>query len=303
MTIIAPPPPPAPPAAPPVSAAPPPLTPGGRTAVRVFLVIAASVVVVGTVLSLGATAWGVSTFRVVADETAFPSDTRSLVIDTGDVPAALRLRTDRDAREPRVSMRLLKSARSGERTLQVNQDAQTTRITVNGVTPEFMGWGRAGEITVTLPPEMARRLSVTTTQDKGVLLVQADLDSLVASNTYGAVILSGSARRIDVTGQDGTVLTRDPISVSESFVAESVDGEISVDFKEAPPRTVEASTRTGDIAISLPTPGPYLVRASGDSARVRVPETTDPARAAAQITARSDEGDVVVEGAGAGRHR
>ncbi|UNB54475.1 hypothetical protein [Mycolicibacterium sp. YH-1] len=303
MTIIAPPPPPAPPAAPPVSAAPPPLTPGGRTAVRVFLVIAASVVVVGTVLSLGATAWGVSMFRVVADETAFPSDTRSLVIDTGDVPAALRLRTDRDAREPRVSMRLLKSARSGERTLQVNQDAQTTRITVNGVTPEFMGWGRAGEITVTLPPEMARRLSVTTTQDKGVLLVQADLDSLVASNTYGAVILSGSARRIDVTGQDGTVLTRDPISVSESFVAESVDGEISVDFKEAPPRTVEASTRTGDIVISLPTPGPYLVRASGDSARVRVPETTDPARAAAQITARSDEGDVVVEGAGAGRHR
>ncbi|MET4428171.1 hypothetical protein [Mycolicibacterium sp. 624] len=303
MTIIAPPPPPAPPAAPPVSAAPPPLTPGGRTAVRVFLVIAASVVVVGTVLSLGATAWGVSTFRVVADETAFPSDTRSLVIDTGDVPAALRLRTDRDAREPRVSMRLLKSARSGERTLRVDQDAQTTRITVNGVTPEFMGWGRAGEITVTLPPEMARRLSVTTTQDKGVLLVQADLDSLVASNTYGAVILSGAARRIDVTGQDGTVLTRDPISVSESFVAESVDGEISVDFKEAPPRTVEASTRTGDIAISLPTPGPYLVRASGDSARVRVPETTDPARAAAQITARSDEGDVVVEGAGAGRHR
>lgn len=272
---------------------------------RVFLVIAASVVVVGTVLSLGATAWGVSTFRVVADETAFPSDTRSLVIDTGDVPAALRLRTDRDAREPRVSMRLLKSARSGERTLQVDQDAQTTRITVNGVTPEFMGWGRAGEITVTLPPEMARRLSVTTTQDKGVLLVQADLDSLVASNTYGAVILSGSARRIDVTGQDGTVLTRDPISVSESFAAESVDGEISVDFKEAPPRTVEASTRTGDIAISLPNPGPYLVRASGDSARVRVPETTDPARAAAQITARSDEGDVVIEGAGggAGRHR
>lgn len=303
MTTIAPPPPPAPPAAPPVSAAPPPLTPGGRTVVRVFLVIAASVVVVGTVLSLGATALGVSTFRVVADETAFPSDTRSLVIDTGDVPAALRLRTDRDAREPRVSMRLLKSARSGERTLRVDPDAQTTRITVNGATPEFMGWGRAGEITVTLPPEMARRLSVTTTQDKGVLLVQADLDSLVASNTYGAVILSGSARRIDVTGQDGTVLTRDPISVSESFVAESVDGEISVDFKEAPPRTVEASTRTGDIAISLPNPGPYLVRASGDSARVRVPETTDPARAAAQITAQSDEGDVVVEGAGAGRHR
>jgi hypothetical protein len=191
-------------------------------------------------------------------------------------------------------MRLLKSARSGERTLQVDRDAQTTRIVVSGGTPDFMGWSRAGEITVTLPPEMARRLSVTTTQDKGVLLVQTDLDSLVAANTYGAVILSGSARRIEVTGQDGSVVTREPISVSESFTAETVDGEVSVDFKDAPPRTVEASTRTGDVSISLPDPGPYLVRASGDNARVRVPETSDPARAAAEVTARSDEGSVTI---------
>ena len=71
--------------------------------------------------------------------------------------------------------------------------------------------------------------------------------------------------------------TRNPISVSESFAADSVDGEISVDFKEAPPRTVEASTpHTVTSSIALPTPGPYLVHASGDSAQVRVPETTDP---------------------------
>jgi hypothetical protein len=270
--------------------------------VRVFLVIVASVAVVGTVLSLGATAWGISTFRVVADETVLPADTRSLFIDTGDVPAALRLTTDRDAREPRVTMRLLTSARAGEHTLQVDQDAQTTRIAINGEDPAFTWWTRASEITVTLPPEMARRLSVTTTQDKGVLLAQADLDSLVASNTFGAVILSGSARRIEVTGQDGSVVTREPISVSESFTAETVDGEVSVDFKDAAPRTVEASTRTGDVVIALPNPGPYLVRASGDPARVRVPETSDPKRAAAEVTARSDEGSVVVEEAEADQH-
>ena len=191
-------------------------------------------------------------------------------------------------------MRVLTTARSGEHTLHVNQDGQTTRVTVNGGTPDLMGWDRAGEITVTMPPEMARRLSVTTTQDKGVLLVQTDLDSLVAHNTYGAVILSGSARRIEVTGRDGTVLTREPISVSESFVADSVDGDVSVDFKDAPPRTVEASTRTGDVSIALPEPGPYLVRASGDSASVRVPETSDPARATAEVTARSDDGSVTI---------
>jgi hypothetical protein len=231
---------------------------------------------------------------VVADETALPVETRSLVIDTGDVAAAVRLVTDREAREPRVTMRLLKSARSAEHTLQVSQDAQTTRVTVHGGTPDFMGWSRAGEITVTLPPEMARRLSVTATQEKGVLLVQTDLDSLVADNTFGAVVLSGSARRIEITGEDGSVVTREPISVSESFVAHTVDGDVSVDFKDAPPRTVEATTRSGDVAISLPNPGPYLVRATGDSARVRVPETSDPARAAAEITARSDEGAVTV---------
>jgi hypothetical protein len=54
--------------------------------------------------------------------------------------------------------------------------------------------------------------------------------------------------------------------------------------------------------LALPDPGPYLVRAqSGDSTQVRVPETDDPADAAAQITARSDDGDVVVEELGLGR--
>jgi hypothetical protein len=262
--------------------------------VRAFLVIAALVVVVGTALSLGLGSWVVSRFRVVASVTELPSDTSSLVIDTGQGASAVRLTTDRDVREPRVSMRMLTSGRSGERTLQVDRDGPTTRVTVNGGMPDLVGWDRAGEITVTMPPEMARRMSVTTTQDRGVLLVRADLDSLTAHNTYGAVILSGSARRIEVTGRDGTVFTREPISVSESFAAESVDGDVSVDFADAPPRSIDASTGTGDITIALPKPGPYLVRASGDSARVRVPETTDPARATAEVTARSEDGSVTV---------
>lgn len=295
MTTIAPPPP------APTPSTPSPLSPGGRTAIRAFLVIAASVVVVGLLVALGVSAWGLSNFRVVADETSLPADTRSLVIDTRDVPAALRITTDRDATEPRISTRLINSSRAGERSLEVTRDGADTRVALTGTRPGVIGWGRAGEVTVTLPPEMARRLSLTTQQGAGVLMMQADVDTLVANNENGAVVLRGSARRIEVRTQDAEIVTRDPISVTESFLADSVDGDVSVDFGAAP-RTVDASSNTGDVVVLLPDPGPYLVRASGDSAQVRVSETEDPDRAAAEVTVRSDDGTAVVDRLGSERH-
>lgn len=297
MTTIAPPPPASTPSTP-----PPPLTPGGRTAIRAFLVIAASVAVVGSLVALGVSAWGLSKFRVIADETALPADTRSLVIDTRDVPAALRITTDRDATEPRISMRLINSSRSGERALEVTRDGRDTRVALTGTRPGVIGWGRAGEVTVTLPPEMARRLSLTTQQEAGVLMMQADVDTLVANNEYGAVVLRGSARRIEVRTQDADIVSRDAISVTESFLADTVDGDVSVDFGNTPPRTVDASSSTGDVVVLLPDPGPYLVRASGDSAQVRVSETEDSDRAAAEVTVRSDDGTAVVDRLGSERH-
>lgn len=108
---------------------------------------------------------------------------------------------------------------------------------------------------MTLPPEMARRLSLTTQQGAGVLMMQADVDTLVANNENGAVVLRGSARRIEVRTQDAEIVTRDPISVTESFLADSVDGDVSVDFGAAP-RTVDASSNTGDVVVLLPDPGP-----------------------------------------------
>lgn len=280
---------------------PPAPTPGGRTAIRAFLVIAASVVVVGSLVALGVSAWGLSNFRVVADETALPADTRSLVIDTREIPAALRITTDRDATEPRISMRLLHSSRAGEQALEVTRDGADTRVALTGTRPGFVGWGRAGEVTVTLPPEMARRLSLTTQQGAGVLMMQADVDTLVANNEDGAVVLRGSARRIEVRTQDADIVSRDSISVTESFLADTVDGDVSVDFGDTPPRTVDASSSTGDVVVLLPDPGPYLVRASGDSTQVRVPETEDPDRAAAEVTVRSDDGTTVVDRLGSER--
>jgi hypothetical protein len=268
---------------------------------RAIIVVVAAVLVAGTVVSLGVTAWGLSGVRVVADEKSLPKDMRALIIDTGDIPAAVRLTTDRDAAEPRASMRIVNSPRGGDQTLVVTQDSDGTRLTVTGDGSHFMDWGRAGELTVTLPAELARRLSVTVQQDDGVLLAQADVEELVARNTDGAVILSGSARRIDIRSQDGDIIAREPISVVESFNAHVVDGNVSVEFKDAVPRTIEAVSVDGDIELSLPDQGPYLVRASGDSAQIRVPETNDPARAVAEVTARSDDGNVTVSTLGRGR--
>ncbi|BBY31136.1 DUF4097 family beta strand repeat-containing protein [Mycolicibacterium sediminis] len=294
MTTIAPPP--VPPTNP-----PPALTAGGRTAIRSFLVIAAALVIVGSAVALGVTAWGLSTFRVVADEKPLPGDIRSLVIDARDVPAAIRLTTDGDATEPRVSMRLVNSARAGDQTLDVRRTGGDTVVTVSGARPEFLDWGRAGEITVTLPPDVARRLSVTTRQDTGVLFADADVDVLTASNEDGAVMLSGSARRIDVRTTDADVVAREPLSVRESFVVDAVDGDVTADFTGAPPRTVAVTTETGDVALRLPEPGPYLIRASGESTRVRVPETDDAGRAAAEVTVRSVDGDTTIDHLGSDR--
>jgi hypothetical protein len=290
VTTIAPPPP--APATP-----PPPLSPGGRTAVRATLIVAAVVLVVGAIVSLATIAWGVSSFRVITDSEPLPPDMRSLVVDTGSVPVAVRITTDRQAREPRADLRMVNSTRADANPLGLSVDRGEARITINAESSAFLQWSRGGEISVVLPPDLARRLTVTTQQDNGVVLAQADLDQLIAHTDNGEVVLSGSARRIEIHTDNGDVVARDRISVSESFSATTDNGEIKVDFSEAPPKTIEATSDNGDVVIALPARGPYLVNASTDNgdAVVRVPQTMDRKAAAAVVTVRSQNGDVVID--------
>lgn len=288
MTTIAPPPP-----APPT---PPPLSPGGRTAVRVTLIVAAVVLVVGAVVSLGVTAWGVASFRVITDSKPLPTAMRSLVVDTGSVPVAVRITSDRAAREPRADLRMVNSTRAGANPLAVNADGANVQVTISGERSMFLDWGRAGEITLVLPPELARRLTVTTQQDNGIVLAQANLDQLTARTGNGEVVLSGSARRIEIHTDNGDVVTRDPIMVTESFTATTNNGDIRVDFSNAAPRTIDATSDDGDVIVALPARGRYVVNANtdhGDTA-VRVPQATERENAAAVVTARSENGDVII---------
>jgi len=288
LTTIAPPPP-----APPT---PPPLSPGGRTAVRVTLIVAAVVLVVGAVVSLGVTAWGVASFRVITDSKPLPTAMRSLVVDTGSVPVAVRITSDRAAREPRADLRMVNSTRAGANPLAVNADGANVQVTISGERSMFLDWGRAGEITLVLPPELARRLTVTTQQDNGIVLAQANLDQLTARTGNGEVVLSGSARRIEIHTDNGDVVTRDPIMVTESFTATTDNGDIRVDFSNAAPRTIDATSDDGDVIVALPARGRYVVNANtdhGDTA-VRVPQATERENAAAVVTARSENGDVII---------
>lgn len=289
MTIVAPPPP-----APPSESVPPPLTPGGRTAARIALVAVAAVVVAGTVVALALVGWATSTVRVVADTKNLPVDLRTLTIDTGDVASAVRIVTDRDAREPTVSMRQVKSTRSAADGLLVTGNGDGTRVTVSEREPSFLSWVRAGELTVTLPADLARRMSVTVQQDNGVLIAQADLDQLTARNTDGAIVLGGNARRVDINTRDGRVLTYHPVVVSESFVVQSGDGGVSVELADTAPRNTEIVSVDGDVSLALPRVGPYLVRTYGGSTQVRVPQTSDPARAVGQVTVSVQDGNATI---------
>lgn len=290
MTTLAPPPP--APANP-----PPPLSPGGRSAVRVTLIVAAAVLVVGVLVALSALAWGITNFRVITDSKTLPQALRALVVDTGTVPMAVRLTTDRDATEPRADLRMVNSTRAADNPLALTSERGETRLTITGEPSEFLQWTRAGELTVVLPPDLARRLTVTVEQKTGVLLARADLDHLVARTDDGAVVLSGSARRVEIHNVNGEVVAREPIAVTESFSATTVTGDVVVDFAEAAPRSVDINSQDGDIVVGLPANGTYLVNADADADRgvVRVPRTADRDAADAQVTARSQHGDVVID--------
>jgi hypothetical protein len=283
---------------PPAPAAPPPLTPGSRTAVRVLLVAAAAVLLIGTVSSLAVAAFGLSALRMTTDTQPLPAAMKSLTVDTADSTTLVRIVADRAAAEPRVDLRQVDSRQSPGAAVSVTNEPGGTRATVATQSGKFMDWNRAGELTVTLPPDLARKLSVTVQQEDGVVMAQADVDQLVARTTDGAIMLSGSARRVEITSQDGSVITTEPISVIESFSATTSDGSINVDFKNAAPKTVDVTSRDGDVTIALPPRGPYLVDANTDhgdgSTEVQVPQTNDPDDAAALVTARSEDGNVVV---------
>jgi hypothetical protein len=299
-TVVPPPPPPPPPAEPAMGATqpPPPLSPGGRTAIRVAFIVAAAVLVVGTVASLGGLAIGISSFRVINDSKTLPSTMQSLVVDTGSVPVAVRISTDREAREPRAVLRMVNSTRAGANPLMVTtSDTGEARITLSDESSPFLDWGRAGELKLVLPPDLARQLTVVTQQANGVVLLNADLDELIARTDNGEVVLNGAARRIEIHTENGDVVTRDPISVSESFSADTSNGDIEVELKDVAPRTLEATSQNGDVIVAVPERGPYVVNATtanGDRA-IRVPQATDRENAAAVITVRSENGDVIVD--------
>jgi Putative adhesin len=261
------------------------------------LIAAAAMPVVGTLASLGGAAWGIASFRVITDSKPLPAGMRSVVVDTGSVPIAIRITTDREVREPRADLRMVNSTRAGANPLAVNGGPADARVTINGESSPFLQWGRAGEIRLVLPPDLARRLTVTAQQDTGVVLSQADIDQLIAHTDTGAVVLSGAARRVEIHNVDGEVVTRDPIRVTESFTASSETGDIKVDFAETAPRTVDVSSQDGDVIVAPPARGPYVVNANstdGDT-EVRVPQTTVRENAAAVVTARSETGDVVID--------
>lgn len=291
MTTLAPP--------PPAPANPPPLSPGGRSAVRVTLIVAAAVLVVGVLVALSALAWGITNFRVITDSKTLPPQVRALVVDTGTVPMAVRIDTDRDATEPRADLRMVNSTRAADNPLALSSERGEARLTITGEPSEFLQWSRAGELTVVLPPDLARRLTVTVEQQTGVVLARADLDQLIARTDDGAVVLSGSARRIEIHNVNGEVVAREPIAVTESFSAATVSGDVKVDFAETAPRSVDISSQDGDVIVGLPADGTYLVNADTGAERgatvVRVPRTADPEAADAQVTARSQHGDVIID--------
>lgn len=266
---------------------------GGRTAVRVALVVIAAFAVLATLGTFGALAAGLASLRVLTDTKALPAGMRSLTIESDGGDAFVRITADPNATAPRVDLRRV--TQSSDARLLVTNDAAGTRVKLGDGNAKFLPWKGHVSIKVVLPPDVARKLSVTVNQPRGAVASDADLDQLVATGDEGEIILGGgTVRRVDVKIRKGDISTSAPIAVSESFRAVSESGDISVEFRTAP-RTTEAIAGD-DVTVGLPGPGPYRVRAQtetpGSEPTVRVRETAD--MNAPAVTAISKSGNVLI---------
>lgn len=276
-----------------VAAPLPPIVSGGpRTAMRALLVAIAALVSVATLAGLGVLAFGIAGSRIVAQTQALPADMQRLTIDTGEVPVALRIVADDSTTEPRVDLRMV--TRADGPPPAVITDSGSSRVTLGDAASGFLSYLGAGELTVVLPPDVARGLSVTVNHQTGPLTTDAELDQLVANVDDGTVTLGGSARLIDVAVRHGDISTNTRIAVSETFRATAETGSISVEFRAAP-RATEAIAG-GNVTLGLPGSEPYRVRAETvrphGVTTVTVAETADPR--APMVTARSKRGSVKV---------
>src|SRR5262249_53086545 len=151
VTMIAPPPP-APP--PPAPAAPsPPLSTGARTAIRITLIVAAAVLVLGTIGSLTAAAIILGSMRAVTDTRALSNTMRSLLIDTADVPVDIHITTEPRATEPRAVLWMVTSTGAERPTLSVANEPSGSRVNVTGRLSRYQA-----ELRFILPPDLARGL-------------------------------------------------------------------------------------------------------------------------------------------------
>jgi hypothetical protein len=271
---------------------PPAMSSGGRRTLRVLVVVIAASLSLSTLGGLAAFAYWLGHMRVYTDSQALPPGMRSLSIDTGDDPGTLRIITDINATEPRIDSRTVTSADDTPPT--VAHDGVDVRVTLRDRGPGLLRFNRTGEIRIILPPDVGSGLKVTVEQRAGSLSADADLDQLVVETEAGSVTLAGSARRVDISARNGDIETSTRIAVAESFRAESESGRITLEFRSAP-RLTEAKAED-DVAVGVPGPGPYRVRAESEHRRgktvVSVPETTDPS--APEVIAHSKRGNAIV---------
>lgn len=274
-----------------------PTAPGGgsRGPIRVALILVAALVCLGAVSLLGAAAAGIGSSRAAADDVELPAGLRALTVNVGDLPISLRVTADPEATAPRAEIRSVSALGAGRPELRLSDDGAT--LSLSGERDGWLRWARAGELTLVLPPDTARAMTLTIGQRFGALQVDADLDRLNARNDNGAVLLRGSANTMDIRNQHGMVHSRGPISVRDSFAVTSGEGDIDVDFRGTPPRRVDVSTGAGQVEIRLPGEGPFAVTAASErgGTQVRVPQAFDPETAVAVVTARSGSGRVSID--------
>ncbi|MFD9035068.1 DUF4097 family beta strand repeat-containing protein [Streptomyces sp. NPDC059567] len=143
--------------------------------------------------------------------------------------------------------------------------------------------------------QVPRGVAVTVEDDNGKVTADGFKTPLKVRSDNGAVLVRGSSGALDLASNNGEVVVEGG-TTSGQIVARSDNGAVRLSLSAVPGR-VEAVSNNGEIDIALPTgPASYDVDGRSDNGSVRIDVPTRKGSPHV-VTARSDNGEVVVRSA------
>lgn len=218
---------------------PEPQRTGMRTGAKIAIIIGIAALVLLIVAAIvSAARFGTGRASIDASESVDAGTSVEVGIPNGEI---VLLPADDDTVTVDVQGRYL----FGKPEVTVETVGDVTRI--DGGCPTIMPFSFGCSVTVTI--SVPNELPVTVVGTNGAVTATGLTGDLEVGTTNGSITVDGSAGALELRTTNGAIEVRD--AESETVVAATTNGEISLEFASSP-TSVEAAGTNGSIAIEVP---------------------------------------------------